>query len=542
MSKASAGGWGTMSRLAILAAAFFVVCGDGRSAEPAKVVDLVEEPLPDSFTRVYGSRGTGERGVPVAGGHDCDGDGFPDYAFASIQASPFNRTKAGEVSLIFESGLIGGQLDTAVVDGSYLLIAGGGLYEAAGAEIWMDDVNGDGLGDLLIGRQNASPLPGPRWGAGALSILLGSPELRALADERRILDLAAPPSEVDVIHVFGSTFYERMGIWMRTGDIDGDGIADIAVGADEYDLVGERNRGTAYVIRGGDHLSEGKSIDLARFGNTALAGHVARIHPPVGATDFHFGATVQIADLDDNGRGEVLVAATLDRAGAALRFPGAPTGTGVSIGGAARGGLYIVWDDHFPDEEWTAPYEIYLATAPGQVTDDFSAIFGGRFNNRFGEEIIGDFDLDGNGRSDLAVGDLKGFPNGLRSGLGTLFLNAADLKNQLFTLQSPPSDLEIRFIYGPRTNALGADSMVAGDFDGDGTDDLAVTNPHDDPLDRNSAGSVHVIYGRSGEWPTVIDLKEGNLPEPGLVRVALIAGGKGSSNGNDGDTLGYSAA
>ena len=63
----------------------FHVAGWG---QPHLQIDLARiDAAPDVLTRVYGSVGNGARGVPVAGGKDLDGDGFPDLAFAAMQAS-----------------------------------------------------------------------------------------------------------------------------------------------------------------------------------------------------------------------------------------------------------------------------------------------------------------------------------------------------------------------------------------------------------------------------------------------------------------------
>ena len=77
---------------------------------------------------------------------------------------------------------------------------------------------------------------------------------------------------------------------------------------------------------------------------------IARLNPPAGSAGFHLGATCFIADLDGNGRGEVLAAAALNRSGAGIQPVGASTRQ--SSGGALRGRLFIVWDDNFPSAPW----------------------------------------------------------------------------------------------------------------------------------------------------------------------------------------------
>jgi hypothetical protein len=501
--------------------------------------------------RVYGhgSENGGAAGVPVAGGFDCDDDGFVDMAFAQIKGDPLGRTNAGEVTLVFGDGTVGSTLDSASSDPRILRILGDQTNEITGAEIWMDDVTGDGLGDLLIGRQNHTPAAG-REGAGALTILIGSASLRDHTSTR--IDLRSPPTDVKIITIVGKSSYDRLGIWMRTGDVDGDGIADIVVGADETDAAGQGisyNSGAAYVIRGGPHLASAPTtIDLADFGSgtTALDGHLALVLPPDGSSDYHFGATVQIGDLDGNGRGEVLIAATLNRAGASLSLPDRPGGTGEGSGGSAHGTAFISWDDNFPALPWPPGYS-FPVTAPS--LGGFTRIDGlvgdpGKTRNRsFGEDMLAGLDYSGDGLPDLFVGDIVAdTPNGFASGMGNVFYNAANLRGLNFTMNSPPPGVRITTIYGPQQGAIGNDTTAHGDFDHDGVADLAIGNPHDGPQGRHNAGSVHIFYGQPGGWPALIDQSPGNFPEPTVARSVEIDGANGSSGSDDGDVLCYSAA
>ena len=204
------------------------------SAAPDHSVDLAAVTTSEGvLRRVHGSTGDGSKGVPVAGGFDCDGDGFGDYSFAAMQASPFGRDGAGEVYLVFGDGSLDGMLDTAGQQADILKIAGDGAQETAGSELWMDDVTGDGIGDLLIARQNFTLEE--RTGAGALTIVVGGSELRTHAATLQHLDLRSPPAALTLATFVGAEELGRLGIWMRTGDVTGDGIADIVVGADQED-------------------------------------------------------------------------------------------------------------------------------------------------------------------------------------------------------------------------------------------------------------------------------------------------------------------
>ncbi len=498
------------------------------------VVDIADLTTDDgTLLRAHGSAGNGTSGVPIAGGFDCDGDKVLDFAMSAMRADPLGRTTAGETYLIFGDGTTEGVLDTAGFDGDILKIAGDGISETAGSEIWMDDVTGDGLGDLLICRQNFSPTVARR-GAGALSIIVGSPALRIHAQSLQYLDLRNPPAGIAITTIIGNGETDRLCIWARTGDVTGDDVADIVIGSDQEDLPGSDHAGTAYLVRGGSHLAAGSTVDLASFGTTALAGDIARITPPASASaeEFHFGGTVQIADLDGNGLGEVLIAATLNRAGAAL----APSGTGGpthATGGTPEGTLYIAWDDNFTGDPWVPGFSFAIDSSPGSRT----ILDGGASNVSFGEEILGGLDYDGDGEPDLFIGDLVASPSGrTRAGIGHVFYEARALKGLVVDRDALPASIRRSNVLGAAAGDISSDTAMHGDFDGDGIADLATGSPHAEPQGRVSAGVVDVLHGQSGGWPNPIDL----AAPPATMRITQYHGANGRNGSDRGDTLAYS--
>ncbi len=472
----------------------------------------------------------------MAGGKDVDGDGEVDVAFAAMLASPSGRTRAGEVYLVFGDGLRSGVLDTGTSDARILHIVGAAPYENAGSEIWIEDVTGDGIADLLIARQNFTP-DAARSGAGALSIVKGGGELTTLAASFGVIDLASPPMGITVTTLVGAESHGRLGIWVRTGDVTGDGIADVLIGADQENSAGEADSGAVYLVRGGAHLATGASIDLADFGSTALVGHLARITPPPGSTEYHFGATCQIADLDANGRSEIIVAAALNRAGATLAAGPGEGAFAHGTGGAHDGAIYIAWDDNFLGNPWDPGFAFSISAAPGST----SIVAGGRRNISFGEEILGGLDFDNDGFADLFVGDIVGDAsanqNRRNSGSGHILYRAESLRNAPpFDLDNPPAGLRQTTFIGPSAGDIASDTALQGDFDGDGFPDLAFSSPHGSPVGRAEAGIIHIAHGQSGPFPTRVDLRAGNNPDPSTIRISEVHGVK------SGDVLCYSAA
>lgn len=517
----------------------FTALGASALAQPVAVTDLAEvDPDRGRIERIYGSEGSGVVGVPVAGGFDVDGDGLADTAFAAMLASPMGRDRAGQVFLVFGDGVIAGESDTGQTDPDILAFFGDLPQENAGSEIWIDDVTGDGLGDLLICRQNFSPDGGTRIGAGAMTIVPGQDALRIRAGLDQAVDLRSLPSELGATTLLGALAGERLCIWVRTGDVTGDGIADMVIGADRRYECDVSDAGTAYVVRGGAHLHAAGEVDLSGLGSTALVGDIARIRPPAGSSDFHFGATVQVADLDGNGRAEVLAAAALSRAGASLAPLG---GSGDGTGGAPDGTVYIAWDDNFVGDWLPAP-EFVVGEGPGSAT----VINGASANTTFGEELLGGLDYDQDGAADLFVGDLtaSGWAGLNRSFAGTahVIYDAESLKGLTFDLDAPPPGFAMATFLGPIGGAIAGDTALHGDFDGDGIADLAFSSPHANPLGRTNAGTLHVLLGRDGRWPVFSDLAPGSYPDPADVAIHEIHGAQGDSPGNTGDTLAYSAA
>jgi len=508
------------------------------AAQPATILDLADDGAASGVVRrVYGAGGSGQYGVPVAGGLDVDGDGHADYAIAHLTASPLGRFRAGEVELVFGDGTFSGSIDASTVQAGVLKVFGDQPYETAGSEVWMADVTGDGLGDLLICRQNFSP-SGTRYGAGALTVIAGAAALATHAQSLQPIDLRSPPAGLPVTTLLGVAAGDRFCVWTRTGDVTGDGVDDLVVGADQEDGLGQTHRGALYVLQGGAWLAAGGTLDLADLGTGALQGRVAHVTLPSGANEYHLGATCQIADLDGNGLGEVLGAAALNRAGASLG-PNPSSRPWHPAGGAPRGYLYVLWDDNFTPP-WPAVLEINLSNPPGSRT----LIRGGNRNSEFGEEILGGLDYDDDGNAELFVGDLVADEtpahNRLTSGAGYVFYNVPLLRDLDVYLDSPQPQVTFSTILGPIASAIGADTAAHGDFDGDGLGDLAFCSPKASPLGRVHAGVVDVLQGRPGGWPAVIDTAA--LPPESAVRVAEIRGASGFGVAGQGDILCYSGA
>ncbi|MEM7195908.1 MAG: hypothetical protein AAF402_13215 [Pseudomonadota bacterium] len=555
-------------------------------AAPYIEIDLLGFPTDDSqLQRVYGSVGDGSYGVPVAGTFDLDGDGDNDYAFSAMEADVPGRPEAGQVFLIFGDGNLAGSINTAQNGDRVLPIHGSQQYEHAGSEIWMAEVTGDSLGDLIICRQDYSQsnLAGTGFigsGEGAMTIIPGQAALKTMAENgNEVLDLANIPANIDYTTIIGASPFDRLCMWARNGDLTADGQDDIAVSADQENSNNQVNSGAVYVIRGGSHLQDAGELDLADFGdNSFMPGNIMRVRPstsplnpvtlnggPVSSPidngndntseDFHIGATLNIAELDNSGA-DLMFSAALNRAGgilcsassisncrsqANIEFAG-DTAADAS-GGSSHGVTYILWEDNFTGN-WVPAPDFEVTSASGSLT----IIDGGDRNDTFGEELIGGLDYNGDGEADFFAGDLVG--DGLsgtelriNAGTGHIFYSAQNLRDRAFDFDTTPADIRTASFLGPVIGAISGDTNMHGDFNNDGVDDIASSSPHDAPLGRTNAGTLHVFLGEKDKyWPRIIDLRPSRFPSQCDVKIVNVYGAVGNMPSNTGDTLAYSGA
>ncbi len=374
-------------------------------------------------------------GQALDGGRDVTGDGVPDFIVGAI-ANDELGPEAGKAYVV-AGPYTGGALADAP-----LHLLGESKSDYAGTSVaLLGDVDGDGGGDLLVG---APANEGGGSGAGRVYLLRGPMEpgtwglgeaWATITGEGPML-LHGAPAEGDGV---GS-------VACAAGDVDGDGLADVLLGANGNELGGN-DAGAAAIFLGpvgeGDHaLAE---ADRLWIGDAPLQ-YVGDAVAAAGDLDGD-GLDDVLVSGDTNGPGTVWVVAGSD-AGAggatsigatAIRFEGENVG---DLAGAAAAGAGDTdgdgWRDLVvgaygrdvgDDADVGAAYLVRGPFAPGvnSLGSAARAWYGRGPSDNAGRAVAGGGDLDGDALGDLLVGapyaDTQGDAGGAFGGEVYLFLS-----------------------------------------------------------------------------------------------------------------------
>ncbi|HEY7462116.1 MAG TPA: hypothetical protein VIC59_09605 [Gemmatimonadota bacterium] len=403
------------------------------------------------------------------------------------------------------------------------------------------DVNGDRRDDVLLCAFNASE-----------AFLFFAPSVNAGQQEA----LAQPGVVTRISGI------QSLGVECAGGDVNGDGFADLVLGAPNVVVSGQVGTGTVYVVFGSPALAP--EIDVLASPN------VLRIAGATGGD--HFGVWVDVVDVDGDGFGDVLVGApdvdgpagdresagaayvlygggdlvpgttsvgALDAAGRVFTVHGADSqdkagsavhagridADGVAdlvVGSALNRAAVVVFNGSVegadgPDETRARAGEVAVVFTPtrGGSVDladppaDAAIVYGADPGDFAGEEVnVGD--ADGDGFGDVLIGALTadGFEN-LRNSAGEAYLvyGGPALHGARIDLRQPPAGVSV--IYGPTAGGITGDTARFIDIDGDGRDDVFIGSPTGTFLGsdaRERTGALFFVRSPAGRLPAEIQL------------------------------------
>ena len=242
------------------------------------------------------------------------------------------------------------------------------------------------------------------------------------------------------------------------GDVNGDGIDDLLVGARQGDPGGRGQAGAAHVV----------------FGTTS-----------------GFGSVVDLSTLDGTNGFTVNGISVLDLVGNSVSSAGDVNGDGfddIIIGADRAGESYVVFGNGFG-----FPEEIELSNLVG--ANGFTFVSGGEF-------VSGAGDINGDGIDDVIIGNPSAGVGGVGfAGESYVVFGTQDG----FSASISPTDLDgtngFRIQGVAQDDSTGFPVSSAGDVNGDGIDDVIIGG-----VGVGTAGAAYVVFGSTSGFSSTLDL------------------------------------
>ena len=412
---------------------------------------------------------------------DLNNDGFGDL----LVASPASADNTGRVYVVFgralgEPTLLGKLADT----NAGFEIVGEKPGDIAGTSVsGVGDVNGDGVPDLLIGAPK-SAVNGPS--TGAAYVVFGKSD-----SDPVFLELVALGE--GGFGIEGEETQHFAGHSVRgAGDVNGDGLADIIVGAYGAEPNGILS-GRAYVVFGRD---AGKATALKNIVAGSGEGFVIN-----GETTFDFAGTAVdgAGDVNGDGLADLIVGAY-----------------GSDIAGDTAGRAYVVFG-----KASATPVELQqIASGLGGFAIDGELPF-----DVAGQAVAGAGDFNGDGLADIIVGAPLADANSKDAGRSYLVFGKPD--TDLVKLADIALGTGGLALDGQQVRDYSGFSVdAAGDVNGDGYSDLIVGAFGSDAK-GDGAGRSYVVFG--GDYSHLARSVGGNGPDnlAGTDAPEIFIGGRG---------------
>ncbi len=451
------------------------VCGDGRDndCDGTTLGCRLDAYLPLSLETAAGALLGAREDAYLGSNHaiggigDINGDGYDDYAVGAMGDGDADAEDAGRAYVVL--GPPRGPLSTAEADAVLLGEDAGDWF--GGALVGGADATGDGAPDLVVGARQyawyneeerrigrgavyvfASPTSGSTSAADAWATIEGWPDTDGFGASLALSDLDGDgAADLVVGATHGLRVYAgpiaagvstadgaRLRLWgpetgdaVAAGDLDGDGLPEIVTNA-PWDATAGGSSGALYVTPGG----------LEGDWPIAIAADAVLYGEPQSDVSLY---DLDVGDLDDDGYADIVT------------------------------GSYTM-----PVDDLRQAGTAYVVRGPvttGDLADAPVKLRGSGAYERVGRETTLPGDLDGDGRDDLAVGV---------HGENRTWIFYAPVRDG-----TSSADVDVLIEGSSARDELGGSIAGAGDTNGDGYDDLLLGAPAYD----SDLGIVWLVLG-----------------------------------------------
>jgi RTX calcium-binding nonapeptide repeat (4 copies)/FG-GAP repeat len=418
--------------------------------------------------KINGIAAGDQLGYSVSGAGDINGDGIDDLIIGANLADP-NGNSSGQSYVVFgkRSGF-GANFNISTLNGSNgFKINGIAAGDRSGTSVSRaGDINHDGIDDVIIGARSASP---NGKNSGQSYVVFG--KRSGFSTDLNLATLNGTNGFI----LNGVKAGDNSGVSVsEAGDINGDGIDDLIIGASADPLgatpanPNNPSPGQSYVVFG-KRSGFSASLNLSTL-NGSNGFKISGITP-----DDRSGYAVSTAgDINGDGIDDLLI-------GSYFASPKGVTNAGQS---------YVVFGS-------TKGFSsnLNLSTLNGSNGFKINGIAPGDVS---GAALSSAGDVNGDGIDDLLIGAPYASPNGNKSGQSYVVFGSTKGFNANFDLSTLNGSNGFKINGITAVDIAGVAVSAAGDINGDGIDDLLIGAAYGSPNGNTQSGQSYVIFGRVG--------------------------------------------